>query len=360
MEWDLDSICDDFEGRCQYGERPDIADFLSRVSGAWRSELLRELIQIELWWRRNETPGPSEEEYLARFGEDHPIVAEAFEAFRQRSVEERGEPRTPESDATLLEPPAFDPGEQPTLLPGTDQNTPVNGDRVKYFGEYELLDEIARGGMGVVFKARQVKLNRIVALKMILSGELAGEEEVQRFKTEAEAAANLDHPGIVPIYEIGEHNGQHYFSMGFVEGQSLADRVKDGPLPPREAAEIMKKVAESVAYAHERGVIHRDLKPANVLLDEKGEPRVTDFGLAKQVESDSDLTRTGDVMGTPSYMPPEQASGRTEDVGPQADVDEEGTHRSVYDRRITSGNTADVDLNLHAVSECKVGETARS
>ena len=194
------------------------------------------------------------------------------------------------------------------------------GTKIRNFGDYELLDEIARGGMGIVYKAKQTSLDRIVALKMILSGELAGDEEVQRFRTEAEAAANLDHPGIVPIYEIGERNGQHYFSMGFVEGESLADRVAEGPLAPKEAAQITLKVAEAVAYAHDKGVIHRDLKPANVLLDLNGDPKVTDFGLAKRVESDSDLTRTGAVMGTPSYMPPEQAAGKTDDIGPQADV----------------------------------------
>jgi serine/threonine protein kinase len=191
--------------------------------------------------------------------------------------------------------------------------------RVKYFGEYELLEEIARGGMGVVFKARQVTLDRTVALKMILSGELASPEAIERFRVEAEAAAKLDHPGIVPIFEIGQHNGQHYFSMGFVEGQSLAQYIKNGPIAPRQAAEILKHIADAIAYAHEQGVIHRDLKPANVLMDAKGEPRVTDFGLAKQLHSERDLTRTGDVMGTPSYMPPEQAAGKS-DVGPLADV----------------------------------------
>ena len=190
---------------------------------------------------------------------------------------------------------------------------------VRYFGDYELEREIARGGMGVVYKARQVKLNRPVALKMILAGNLAGEAEVRRFYLEAEAAANLDHPGIVPIYEVGQHEGQHYFSMGFVEGQSLAHRVAEGPLPPREAAALMVQIAEAVQYAHEKGVIHRDLKPGNVLLDTQGRPKVTDFGLVKKLQSDSGLTASGQIMGTPSYMPPEQAQGRS-DIGPLADV----------------------------------------
>ena len=214
---------------------------------------------------------------------------------------------------------------------------------LRTFGDYELLHELARGGMGVVYKARQKKLNRIVALKMILTGQLASEDEVQRFYTEAEAAANLDHPGIVPIYEVGQHEDQHFFSMGYIEGESLADKVKEGPLPPREAAEVTKQVAEAIAYAHQQGVIHRDLKPANVLLKgsrESGaasrrqpasssasqlstldsQPMVTDFGLAKQVESDSGLTATGQILGTPGFMPPEQASGETDRIGPTADI----------------------------------------
>lgn len=191
---------------------------------------------------------------------------------------------------------------------------------LRRFGDYELLEEIARGGMGVVYKARQVNLNRTVALKMILSGHLASEQEVKRFHVEAEAAASLDHPGIVPIYEVGEHNGQHFFSMGFVEGESLSARVADGPLSPRKAALFTKKVAEAIAYAHSRGVIHRDLKPANVLLDLHDEPRVTDFGLAKNTVADSSLTASGQILGTPAYMPPEQAAGQGDRVNEAADI----------------------------------------
>jgi eukaryotic-like serine/threonine-protein kinase len=217
-------------------------------------------------------------------------------------------------DATL--PPKIpDPHDSPTE-PASTASPSIGA--VRYFGDYELISEIARGGMGVVYRARQVSLNRPVALKMILAGNLAGSDDVKRFHIEAEAAANLDHPGIVPIYEIGEHDGQHFFSMGFVEGTGLAAKVSDGPLPPREAAELTKQVAEAMHYAHDKGVIHRDLKPGNVLLDSQGRPKVTDFGLAKKLQGDSGLTQTGQVMGTPSYMPPEQAEGK--EVGPLADV----------------------------------------
>ncbi len=192
--------------------------------------------------------------------------------------------------------------------------------QIRFFADYELLEEIARGGMGVVFKARQISLNRIVALKMILAGQFAGEKDVQRFHTEAESAAQLDHPGIVPIFEIGAHQGQHYFSMSYVDGESLANRVADGPLPPRVAAELVQQISEAMAYAHGRGVIHRDLKPANVLIDAHGQPKITDFGLAKKTEADSNLTGTGQILGTPAYMPPEQASGKVDQVGPLADV----------------------------------------
>ena len=227
--------------------------------------------------------------------------------------------------------------------PSPEAALPV-GTKVRYFGDYELLEEIARGGMGVVYKARQMSLNRIVALKMILAGQLASEEDVKRFRAEAEAAANLDHPGIVPIFEVGEHDGQHYFSMGFVDGMSLAKRVADGPLPPRDAAHLVRQVALAVQYAHDKGVIHRDLKPANILLANGGRqpngltrasdtspgglrppfadviPKITDFGLAKRVEGGSDLTAAGQVLGTPSYMPPEQAAGKLTQIGPASDV----------------------------------------
>ena len=209
----------------------------------------------------------------------------------------------------------------PTLAPRTtNPGAPGPGTQVRYFGDYEILEEIARGGMGVVYKARQMSLNRPVALKMILAGEWATPEARQRFRAEAEAAANLQHPNIVAIHEVGEHEGQQYFSMDFVAGKNLADLVRGNPLSAERAAAYVQTIAEAIHFAHQRGILHRDLKPQNVLIDAEDRPRITDFGLAKRVETDSGLTRTGDVIGSPSYMPPEQASSCPDEVGPHSDV----------------------------------------
>jgi tRNA A-37 threonylcarbamoyl transferase component Bud32 len=174
-------------------------------------------------------------------------------------------------------------------------------------GDYEILGEIARGGMGVVFRARQRSANRIVALKMILSGGLAGSAEVRRFHAEAEAAAGLDHPNVLPVYEVGEHEGRPFFSMKFAPGGTLADRVADLVADPARSVALVAKLALAVHFAHQRGILHRDLKPANVLLDADGTPLITDFGLAKRTGADAGMTQSGAIVGTPSYMAPEQA-----------------------------------------------------
>ena len=188
------------------------------------------------------------------------------------------------------------------------------------FGDYELLNEIGRGGQGVVYRAHQKSLNRTVALKVIGLGPWATEAHLKRFRREAEAAASLDHPFIVPIHEVGERDGCCYFSMNFIEGGQLDEVVRGAPMSIRQAAELIAKVARTVHYAHEHGILHRDIKPGNVLLDTKGEPHLTDFGLARLVEAESTVTRTLDVMGTPSYMAPEQAAGNNAAVSKATDV----------------------------------------
>ena len=188
------------------------------------------------------------------------------------------------------------------------------------FGDYELLEEIGRGGQGVVYRARQKSLNRTVALKVIGLGQWSSTPHLKRFRHEAEAAARLEHPQIVPIYEIGERDGSCYFSMQFIEGGQLDQILKREPMSPRRAAELLVKIARTVQFAHEHGILHRDIKPGNILVDKNGEPHLTDFGLARLIEQQSTVTNSFDVLGTPSYMSPEQAAGRTKELAPAADV----------------------------------------
>jgi serine/threonine-protein kinase len=188
------------------------------------------------------------------------------------------------------------------------------------FGAYELLHEIGRGGMGVVYQARQRGLERIVAIKMILASHLASAEHVRRFQDEARAAAGLRHPHIVHIHEVGQCHGQHYFTMEYIDGLSLAERIARGPIEAEAAARLVRTVARAVHHLHQHGIVHRDLKPSNILLDSAEEPYVTDFGLAKFFAADSKATATGVIAGTPSYMAPEQAAGHNAQVGPATDI----------------------------------------
>ncbi len=188
------------------------------------------------------------------------------------------------------------------------------------FGDYELCEELGRGGMGVVYKARQLSLRRTVAVKMIHGRFAAEPSAVQRFRAEAEAAAKLQHANIVQVYEVGQYEGQPFFSMQYVEGQSLSQLLKQVSLSPKRAARYVEQISRAVAHAHEHGVLHRDLKPSNVLIDARDQPRVMDFGLAKQLESDAQITVSGQLLGTPPYMSPEQAGARRSEIGPASDV----------------------------------------
>ena len=224
----------------------------------------------------------------------------------------------------------------PGLFVGGGMDELLDPGQVRQIGDYRLLKELARGGMGVVYRAHQVSLNRPVALKMILTGQLASPESVQRFRLEAEAAARLQHPNIVPIYEVGEHETQHFFTMKLVEGGSLADRKADfGLAAPglngggnrasfrereRAAARLVATIAGALDYAHQRGVLNRDLKPTNILMDEDGSPQLTDFGLAKLTARESGLTISTAVLGSPSYMAPEQAAGKSRDASTAVDI----------------------------------------
>lgn len=340
----VDARCDEFEKALVAGSSPVIEAFLEGLSATARQGLLVELIGLEIDIRVARGEQPQVSDYATRFPE---LGSEQIAKIIQGLLIKQNEtPAQEVGQRAVLTPTILSPTDEAVLA----SHAAAGLRRVRYFGDYELLREIARGGMGVVYEARQRSLNRPVALKMILSGQLASAEEVTRFRREAEAAAQLEHPGIVPIYEIGTDGDQHYFTMGYVPGPSLSARLLERPLEPREAAELIRDVALAMQYAHERGVVHRDLKPSNILLQRvegrglRGEglerrqdsatlnsqpstlnPKITDFGLAKfsRVDkglTDKSLTETGQILGTPSYMPPEQAAGLTNEVGPAADI----------------------------------------
>ncbi len=245
---------------------------------------------------------------------DYPTVATGFSQGQGPTLPFFGgvdDPSAATVEATVRESkPASQNGSRP-LAPGQ---------RIRYIGDYEILSILGKGGMGIVYKARQVSLNRNVALKLIKNIEFASPEQLSRFQLEAEAVATLDHPGIIPVYEVGSFEDQRYFSMKMIEGDGLEKRLAHLSKHPRDAAKIVAAVADAIHHAHQRGILHRDLKPANILIDSDGQPHVTDFGLAKKIEGDDGLTVTGAIMGTPAYMAPEQALGRTKQITTTTDV----------------------------------------
>lgn len=251
------------------------------------------------------------------FWNDHPHLKELFHCINDL------ESLSPVATGDSLSPASGSAEDEITTASGKPAVTDLNlssWDNSMRMGNYELLNEIGRGGMGVVYQARQADLDRMVAVKMIRSSCLASQEDVQRFHQEARAAAGLQHPHIVKIFEVGQVGGQPFFSMEFIEGESLFQRLKRGELPVKQAVEIVAKVARAVKHLHQHHILHRDLKPQNILLDQEGQPFVTDFGLAKILEEDSDLTQTGAVLGTPGYMAPEQAAPSTGTCSEASDV----------------------------------------
>jgi len=299
----INAAADRFERAWKDGQRPRIEDDLAEVEESRRPRLLEELLRVERELRRRAGEEPTAEEYRGRFPDYAAMVDAVF-------APEPGQSARTDPTSTAV----FTPGqvtEDADLAPGT---------HVRYFGDYELLLELGRGSMGVVYKARQISLNRLVALKMIRSAALASGDDLRRFHNEAEAIATLDHPHIVPILEVGSHEGQSYFSMKLIDGPSLERKLTDYASDPKAAARLMTQAAQAVHHAHQRGILHRDLKPANILLDAEGQPYVSDFGLAKRVEEDIEMTASGAILGTPAYMAPEQASARRGAVTTASDV----------------------------------------
>jgi WD40 repeat protein/tetratricopeptide (TPR) repeat protein len=304
----INAAADGFEHAWNQSPRPWIEKYLAEAEPELRTALLEELLKVERELRLRDGENPGAEEYSLRFP-DHAELIRAVFASESDSPDTEDQTAAPTPTAPVQTDPG--PRDNGGLPPGT---------QVRYFGDYEIRRELGRGGMGVVYQARQISLNRPVALKMVRSAALASEDDLRRFQNEAEAVAALDHPHIVPILEVGNHGGQRYFSMKLIGGPSLDQRLADYVADPRAAAGLAKTAAEAVHHAHQRGILHRDLKPANILLEERGEPFVTDFGLAKRVEGDGELTHSGAIMGTPAYMAPEQALGRRGAVTVASDV----------------------------------------
>ena len=334
----------DLDFRLRAGESRVIESYLDRMPElANDPPLLQALVFREAEVRRESGETPQPAEFEARF----PMLRGAIVAVSENCPAAEPESHSNADDETIhpqgveaksdgadevtetasqnvTPPPPLGGGAAPTDVPARlgKPESDSKGDSTPLgdFGDFELLEWIAEGGMGVVYKARQKSLNRLVALKMIRSGSLAGESEIRRFQTEAEAAASLNHPNIVPVHAVGEHDGRSYFAMAYIDGMNLSRALARSRWSPRDAAELIATIADAVAAAHERGIIHRDLKPSNILITESGQPKVTDFGLAKRIDDDSRVTATGQVLGTPSYMAPEQAAGRTDEIGAASDV----------------------------------------
>ncbi len=311
----IDDACDRFESAWRDDEHPELETFLEGFAGPARTQLLRDLLALELDLRIEQGEVPDRHAYLHRFPDHADVIDAAFgsqgkddEPHQEHHLIETENPTVDGSGngAATIDAPA---ASHNTVNPRVEVETATPRSGRSTTKGYEILDELGRGGMGIVYRARQVALNRLVALKVIKSAEFASEAELIRFQNEAEAVARLDHPHIVPIYEVGRQAGQRFFSMRLIPGTSLDKKLAEFAADVGASARLVATIADAIQHAHERGILHRDLKPANILLDERGEPHVTDFGLARQIEAESGLTHSGYPVGTPSYMSPEQVRG---------------------------------------------------
>jgi hypothetical protein len=358
-ESDREQVIRRFEEAWHRGRRPVLQDYLP-VGEAAGHPLLVELVHADLEYRLKAGEGTGVELYLARYPRlaDDPTVVleliateweqrrrrgdvatldEYLRRFPQYGDELRATMRSGEVPAGPSPPPAMarsstqgsaalDPARRQTPAESAARHGGLSAmvadvlPRADTVAGYEILGEIGRGGMGVVYKARHQALKRLVALKMILAGPYAGPSQVMRFRTEAEAVARLQHPHIVQIYDVGEQDGRPYLALEFVDGTSLDQKLSGTPMPARQAAQLVETLARAMNAAHEVGIVHRDLKPANVLLTADGQPKISDFGLAKRLDDSAGDTASGAIIGTPSYMAPEQARGKSKHIGPAADV----------------------------------------
>jgi tetratricopeptide (TPR) repeat protein len=300
---------------------PAIEPFLIAISSDRRNALLLDLVHTDLYQRLRAHLPVQVEDYLQRY----PELRAQHEEIVDLIVAEWDARRHAGDTPSVAEYCARFPDDQPELmsrlLEQTDKGEPPGAPlALPQVPGFELLEQLGQGGMGKVYKARQLAPARVVALKMILAGAHAGPEDVGRFRTEADAVAGLQHPHVVQLFQVGDHNGLPYFCMELCGGGSLAHQLQAAPLEPRQAAALLERLAGAVEAAHRQRILHRDLKPANVLLTAEGEPKISDFGLAKRLDHVSGPTQTGAIVGTPSYMAPEQAQGNSKEIGPAADV----------------------------------------
>ena len=312
----IDLLCANFENGWKNGTLSRLENVLAEAPEDERPALLAELLHIDIAWRKRRGESPRADDYSQLLPAYEAIVRRVLDEFDPKTETDFSENAGHAAKRRQLG--DGQSKEAETVIPGAKGHRPAES--LPIIPGYDVDGLLGRGGMGVVYDARQKSLGRRVAIKMVLAGELATAEDHTRFLAEAATIAHLRHPNIVQIFEVGEYQGRLFFALEHLEGGSLRQKLRGEPMPPKPAAALIEKLAHAVDYAHQQGIVHRDLTPGNILLASDGEPKITDFGLAKHLSSAANLTATGAVMGTPQYMSPEQARGDTKSVGPAADI----------------------------------------